>query len=158
MFMIDPVLRFFLLTISPISVCCCRNQHRLKSRAEKRLVKELDVRNLLPKVRNANVIMKGLVRKEYLDALKFSKSSVISPDHPTDSSGDELSSEGEHYSTNQKVKLAIVRGLKIDNMTKTQLKNNVKQNNMKDFWLTLAGEELPGAQQDVDKSNRMNAY
>jgi hypothetical protein len=69
-------------------------------RSEKRFVKELDVQNLLQQVRNSNVVINGLVRKEYLQALQFNKHRVIAANLPTDSSGEEMSSEGEAYTTN----------------------------------------------------------
>ena len=58
-------------------------------------MKELDVKNLLTKVRNSDAIINGLVRKDYLHSLKYHKSRVIAAKMPTDSSGDNLSSEGE---------------------------------------------------------------
>jgi len=159
LFIIDPIFRFALLTLSPISFCCCRRQWKLQSRAEKRFIQELNVKNMLPRIRNCEAIVNGLVQKDYVAAMKYNKAFVISPDHPTDSSGDDLSSEGENYSTNQKVKLAIVKALKIDNNLKTQLKNNIKKNNMNEFWMTIAGRDvdidLGSGKQAV--ANNMNA-
>lgn len=95
-FLLDPPLRLITLTLSPISSCLCRRHGKILAKAERRFIEELDVRNLLTKVRNTDTIVKGLVRKDYLKVLKFNKQSIIAPNHPTDSSdAEQLSSEGE---------------------------------------------------------------
>ena len=63
-------------------------------------MKELDVKNFLPKIRNSDSIIRGLVRTEYMEAMKYHKDMIIAPDFPTDSSGQDVSSEGENYTTN----------------------------------------------------------
>lgn len=52
------------------------------------------------------------------------------------------------------MKLAIVKGLKIDPATKNKLKTNIKAGDMAEFWLTLTGKEMPAELTQKLKPNK----
>ena len=79
-FLIDPLLRFAFLTMSPISVCLFRKEGRLVAKAEAKIARECDVRDMIPKIGFADTLLRGMLKKDYYDLMMYSKTRTIGLD------------------------------------------------------------------------------
>ena len=79
--LIDPIFRYFCCGRSPFSFfSSVRKQNKILEKAEEKFTDELDVKNMIAKIRDSYDLVNKLVNKEYKGLLKYHKSRTICVD------------------------------------------------------------------------------
>ena len=121
---------------------CCpstRRLNKLLEMAEDKFSEELDVAQLLMKLRDSYDLTKNMVKKEYRGLLAYQRGRVLDPDKSDDDdeSSPDVSSveeEEENETAGQKkkmtfadqMKLTVVRGIVLEQKEKEELKNKIR--------------------------------
>ena len=137
----DPICRMFCCGQSLYDCCpSTRRQNRLLEMAEDKFSEELDVAQLLMKLRDSYDLTKNMVKKEYRGLLAYQRGRVLDPEKSDDDdeSSPDVSSveeEEENETAGQKkkmtfadqMKLTVVRGIVLEQNEKEKLKKEIRK-------------------------------
>jgi len=120
-----------------------KKQTRILETVEDRFLKELDVVQLLQKLRDSYDLLSKMQKKNQRSFLQYNRRRVIchgssskSNSSSDVSSSDEERDKGMNY--NDQLKVAIIRGMHIEHTKKRSMIDKVRQKDSKKIWNKLS--------------------
>lgn len=107
-------------------------------------MRELDAKIMLKKIRDSHDLLKNMIENDYLQYLQYHRERIVDLDEDSLSDVEDVSDEEEkqaelykEMTVKESMRLAIIRGMRLDPTQKNQLKDAIKKKDLKGRGLEL---------------------